>query len=274
VRTPIVLHPDQKGEVKTQGGSGLKDWTILVMPSVSGDLTQMTICRPIGIVPGTTAEDYVMIPSDHIKSYISAGGVKSQLAKSSEAVLATAKTNFLIAKGLYKRGPSEIMWGDKPVATVWREAAVIRTDADKKAKEAYYTAQAAEGKFLPGSPGNPGKGDPAKTCKPYASSLGPVEAFLPKEMAAAYAAMNEAWKASSERKVAEAAKIKASESDPTLGGPDGTTPQRVIHWLRGVPPSLVKSYILRAIFDHEGAVRDIRMKYHAAAAMPEAEETG
>jgi len=261
IKVPITLHPDQKGEIKVSGNGGLKDFTIVAMVNGSGDLTQMTICRPIGRVPNTDDNDYVMIPSDHIKSYVLAAGIESQVTKNSELILARAKDAFLVSRNLYRKEGDVLMWGDQTVSAVWREASVLRTNADKLAKEAYYAAEAEQGRYLPGKPQNPGKGVPAKTCKPYTSQVEPVESFLPKEKLEPFKSSMEAWKMSPEKKAAERAKQDLLMTEPTLGGPNGITPQTVLTWLKGCPHPLVKQYVIRSLSDPAGVAQEITTKF-------------
>jgi len=261
---PIVLHPDQKGEVKMNGSGGVKDPTVIVLVNASGDLTQFTICRPIGRVPDTDDKSWVKIPSDHIPSYVLEAGIESQISKHSEKIIANARNDFFVAQNLYKRSGDEFMWGEQTASAVWREAGSSRTHADKIAKELYYRTEAEQGKFLPGTTQNPGKGVPSKTCKPYASKIEDIAAFLPHDKKAAYKSVHDAWKASAEKKAAEKAKIDHLMTEPTLGGPNGITPQTVLPWLRGVPPGLVKTYLGRFLEDPDGVTQEIAAKFHAS----------
>jgi len=271
VQTP--LHFDRKAETKVEGNHGIKDATGILLFDAHGDVTQWTICRPIGNVPKTDGKDYVMIQSDHAKSFLD--NIKNEVVEHEATnIMNTAQMLYFTTHGLYKKpaGSDAVLWGDTPVAEVWKAASEARSKADKDAKKAYYAAQETAGKFPAGHPNNPGKGKQEKTCPPYKSDLGPVSKFLNKEHEKAYAEAFKGWESSPERQVAKKAAAELLSRDETLGGPDGTTKQTPLPWLRGAPPNTVKSFMAQYLIDPEATKLRIKGKYpsdpHAPAPPP------
>jgi hypothetical protein len=261
-----TLHADKKSEVKVNNKVSpvIKDWTIVVVADPSGNLTQMTVCRPIGTVPNTTAISYVMIPSDHVESYIQ--NIQNPLELEANQALAKARDEFFLKQGFYTKPESGVLtWNGKTVHEIWKEAR-SRSELKLKADKAVHKTQEEQhGRFQPGDPRNPGNAKD-KLARPFTGKARPVEQCLPDDLyARRYAEEKEKWEKSPDYSDAKLRHQQAINSYTTMGGPDGSTPQRVITWLEGVPPNLVKQFLVRSMYDPEGTAQDIAVKYRRNA---------
>jgi len=231
----------------------------MITLDASGNPTQQTVCRPIGLVPNTTAKSYVMIPSDHIKSYTS--NVENPYTIASLASMAKARDAYYTTHGLYKDKDGTLVYKGEPIADVWKDAARKREMAIKAAKAAHIAKEASEGRFPPGTPGNPGKGAKEKTARAYTATLPSVNEYLPGDFKAEFEIMDKQWKSSVTYHETEQACKAILAQFETRGGPDGTTPQKVLTWLEGVPHNQVKMYLNRIQTDPAGTLAEIKGRY-------------
>jgi hypothetical protein len=257
-----VIHADRKSDVKIDGKANpvLKDWTVFITADAGGNLSQQVVCRPIGNVPGTTDASYVKIQSDHVTSY--ATGLLNPLEAGAKMELAKARDKFYVTLGLYVEKEGILLWGDTPVANLWRDAKKEADAVLKAAKAAYYTAEESAGRFPAGHSKNPGNAKD-KVAPPFPGKIKPINDYLPDKFREDVAKAELNWKKSDEHAKAEAACKKATDQYETKGGPDGTTPQQHITWLEGVPPRLVKQYLSRMLTDPTGTIEDITNLYGA-----------
>jgi len=74
--------------------------------------------------------------------------------------------------------------------------------------------------------------------------------------------------------MAEQAHAQALAKFETKGGPDGTTPQKHLAWLEGVPPKLVKQYLNRVYSSPVEVMEEIRARYGTTSSGSAAGQTG
>jgi len=249
----IHLHLDRVDPelVLQRGDFVLKDPVTLTMADLNGRPVQMTICRPIGNVPGLdSVKDYVMIPSHDVPTFLI--NIKNPNEAQIEQKFNTGLMDLYLKKGLLRKDSS----GQIVYPSSGRVRNDVLSDARQKAdatnkerKKAHFEREEKEHDRLP--PGK--KKDKAKPnqlpAKPYTGPLATALDYLtdPKEKDTEDKIF--AFRNSDDADLAVLYKEKETllAKYEVLGGADGTSKQAPVPILHGVEPKKVIQTLFKAL---------------------------
>jgi hypothetical protein len=188
-----------------------------------------------------------MIPSDQIHTYLVNEKLDQKIVQRANKEYDHIRDMYLVKSGLYQdSGGGTLVFRGVPVGTLWRTAAEQREAQLDLQKKAHFASEAGAGRFPTGTPQNP-KGEKAKTAKPFKPPNLRPQDYLEQPFKEAYDKAIKAWESSPDAKAAEESRQALLNTGETLGGPDGTTKQVEVGWLRGHNHKTIGQAVLRAL---------------------------
>lgn len=233
-----------------RGNEHLTDASVLLMTAPDGKPIQMTICRPIGNVPGLDPKaDFVMIPSHDIPSFLT--NIKNPDEGAILKKFESSLSSLYLKKGLLeKKGDIVVYPGTNIDRAATLDAARKKADAaNKELRKAHFDREKDLGHLLPGEKQPTGQKLP--TAKPYTGVIKVWKDFIDdKKILDAEEKIYE-FRQSTDPDIVKLTegKITSLRRYEVLGGADGTAKQSAVPILKGIDPKKVVQTLVKGLRD-------------------------